>query len=96
MLRIRPLEESDSLQTLTALLHRAYAQLGAMGLPYTAVNQSVETTRRRTAGGHCLLAWIDQELVGTITVHPPLLGSFCQPFREPDAAVLMQLAVEPH
>jgi GNAT superfamily N-acetyltransferase len=37
-LTIRPLSGSDSLEALTALLHRAYARLGAMGLNYTAVD----------------------------------------------------------
>ncbi|KUM03197.1 hypothetical protein AWB61_08100 [Chromobacterium sp. F49] len=95
MFTIRPLTETDSIDALTALLHRAYAQLGAMGLPYTAVSQSAEVTRRRIAGGHCLLAWHRDELIGTVTVHHPLPASSCPQFRQPDGAVLVQLAVAP-
>ena len=95
MFTIRPLTETDSIDALTALLHRAYAQLGAMGLPYTAVSQSAEVTRRRIAGGHCLLAWHHDELIGTVTVLHPLPASPCPQFRQPDGAVLMQLAVAP-
>ena len=47
MLLIRQLAPADSLEELTHLLHRAYAQLGGMGLNYTAVSQPTETTARR-------------------------------------------------
>jgi len=46
-LRLRPLAPSDSIVELTLLLHRAYARLGAMGLNYTAVDQSPDVTARR-------------------------------------------------
>ena len=36
--------EQDDAEALTDLLHRAYAELGAMGLNYTAVDQSVAET----------------------------------------------------
>ncbi len=48
---LRPLAPTDSLEAITALLHRAYASLAAMGLNYTAVDQSVDVTRRRFARG---------------------------------------------
>ncbi|AXE31472.1 GNAT family N-acetyltransferase [Chromobacterium phragmitis] len=95
MFTLRPLRETDSIERLTELLHQAYAQLAAMGLRYTAVDQSPEVTRRRIRGGHCLLAWHQDELAGTVTVHRPLLTSHCPQFRQPDTAVLVQLAVAP-
>ncbi|WP_052729197.1 GNAT family N-acetyltransferase [Chromobacterium vaccinii] len=95
MFTLRPLAETDSLEQLTELLHRAYAQLAAMGLRYTAVDQSVAVTRRRIASGHCLLAWRGNELAGTITVHHPQPASPCPQFRQPDGAVLMQFGVDP-
>jgi hypothetical protein len=60
------------MEELTALLHRAYADLGAMGLNYTAVDQSAEVTRLRIAGGRGFVA-IDRagRIVGTIVFYPP-------------------------
>ncbi|POZ61138.1 GNAT family N-acetyltransferase [Chromobacterium alticapitis] len=95
MFTLRPLTESDSIEQLTTLLHRAYAQLAAMGLRYTAVDQSPDVTRRRIRGGHCLLAWHQNALAGTVTVHGALPTSQCPQFRHPDTAVLVQLAVDP-
>lgn len=98
---LRPLAATDSLEALTALLHRAYARLAAMGLNFTAVDQSVEDTRRRIAAGQCFVAEAAGDIVGTVTV--------CEaydPNREPwaratpwfyrhDVAHLHQLAVDP-
>lgn len=49
---VRLFEDDDAAQ-LTELQHAAYAELGAMGLNYTAVDQDVETTRERARGGRC-------------------------------------------
>ncbi|MBB2483905.1 hypothetical protein H5407_01560 [Mitsuaria sp. WAJ17] len=51
MLQIRPLQSRDSMAALTALLHRAYARLGTLGLHCTAVDQREATAARRVAGG---------------------------------------------
>ena len=51
---IRPIEPGDDVAALTDMLHRAYAVLGAMGLNYTAVDQTCEVTRERLAGGIAL------------------------------------------
>jgi hypothetical protein len=64
---IRPIDPTDSLAAITVLLHSAYARLGAMGFNYTAVDQTEETTRKRVAGGTCLVAVDGCEPVGTIT-----------------------------
>jgi GNAT superfamily N-acetyltransferase len=98
---IRPLAPSDSLEALTALLHRAYARLGAMGLNYTAVDQSVEATARRVAGGHCFVAEEDGAIVGTVTVNGPhdvnqTPGARdCAWYLRRDLAHLHQLGVDP-
>ena len=68
---LRPLSASDSLEALTALLHRAYARLGAMGLNFTAVDQSVETTRARFASGQGFVLDDDGTLVGCVVVAGP-------------------------
>jgi len=95
MLQIRRLQSTDSLEQLTALLHRGYAQLGAMGLNYTAVDQTVEVTADRIQGGHCLVALWNGELAGTVLGMPQVLKSECKYYGRPGVASLRQLAVEP-
>ena len=95
MLHIRRLQSTDSLEQLTGLPHRGYAQLGAMGLNYTAVDQTVEVTAERIQGGHCFVALWSGELAGTVLGKPQDLESPCEYFRRPRVASLRQLAVEP-
>ncbi len=81
---------------LTALLHRAYAELGAMGFWYKAVNQSVEVTRTRVSKGECYVATQGGALLGTALLLPPSCrASHCEWYDRPDVAVLSQFAVEP-
>jgi uncharacterized damage-inducible protein DinB/GNAT superfamily N-acetyltransferase len=98
---IRPLAARDSFESLTALLHRAYAPLAAQGLNFTAATQDVETTKRRAAEGHCLVAELQGEIVGTVTVSGPY-GADEAPwaagvpwFRDHDTAHFHQFAVDP-
>ena len=93
--RVRALAEGDSVADLTALLHRGYARLAAMGLNYTAVDQDDVVTRRRAERGTCLVAEIDGRIVGTLCVHGPDERSPHARYREPGIAVLEQFAVEP-
>jgi GNAT superfamily N-acetyltransferase len=98
---LRPLRASDSLADITALLHRAYARLGAMGLNYTAVDQTEAMTAARVARGHCFVLEDAGQIIGTITVNGPF-----HPTTDPwaratpwyyrqDIAHLHQFAVEP-
>src|SRR5580700_1452852 len=93
---IRPLRGSDSLISLTDLLHRAYAPLGSIGLNYTAIDQTTEETALRISRGTCAVAEIDGKVVGTITVirARPDRGTpwYCRPY----VASAHQFAVEPH
>jgi GNAT superfamily N-acetyltransferase len=100
-LPIRPLDHRDSIDSLTSLLHRAYARLGAMGLNFTAVDQSAQTTRERIAAGQCFVLDADGTLAGTVVVAGPFdvdkhPGTRRSPwFLRRDVAHLHQLAVEP-
>jgi GNAT superfamily N-acetyltransferase len=67
-LTLRPLAAVDSFEAITALLHRAYAPLGAAGMNFTAVDQSVEMTRQRAGRGQCFVALQGERIVGTVTV----------------------------
>lgn len=93
---IRPIRPADNMEELTALLHRAYADLGAMGLNYTAVDQSAEVTRLRIAGGRGFVA-IDRAglIVGTIAFYPPHRSDGSPWFERPDVAKFGQFAVDP-
>jgi GNAT superfamily N-acetyltransferase len=92
---IRRLGPGDSFEELTALLHRAYAALAALGFNYTAVDQDPAVTRRRATRGSCLVAILDGRVVGTLAMHGPDEQSPSAHFRSPSAVVLEQFAVEP-
>jgi len=92
---IRLFGGEDSVEALTALLHRAYAELGRMGLNYTAVDQDAGVTRRRIGGKECWLALLGGRMAGTVTFQ---VG---RPRRIPDlwggrpVGYLQMLAVDP-
>ncbi|MDF3070054.1 MAG: family N-acetyltransferase [Polyangiaceae bacterium] len=95
-IEIRRLGRDDSLEALTALLHRGYAELGAMGYRYKAVDQSVEVTRNRIAERECYVVVHGGEVVGTALLSPPTLPSSHHPYYDrADVALLSQLAIEP-
>jgi GNAT superfamily N-acetyltransferase len=93
---IRRLAASDSLQALTELLHRGYAELGARGWRYKAVDQSVEVTRQRVARGECYVLVHQGALAGTALLIPPEQpASHHEWYDRRDVACLSQLAIEP-
>ena len=93
---IRPIGPDDSVEDLTDLLHRAYAVLGAMGLNYTAVDQTCEVTRKRLASGTALVAVdADGRIVGTALFHAPSSEGGSPWLRRPEVAHVAQFAVEP-
>lgn len=93
---IRLVNDSDSFDALTDLLHRAYAPLAAQGFRYLATHQDVDTTRRRAARGECYVMVEEAQIVGTIVLisvsgrHP-----YCAWYDRPEVAVLSQFAIEP-
>jgi GNAT superfamily N-acetyltransferase len=93
--QLRTLAPGDSVVELTALLHRAYARLGAMGLNYTAVDQSPEATARRLGSGTCFVALQGGRIVGTILVHPTYARNDCAWFTRAGVACIHQFAVDP-
>lgn len=92
---IRALQPTDSIAAITELLHRAYTPLGAMGLNYTAVDQSAIETARRISRGTCAVAVLDERVVGTITAVGGKTDGGCPWYREPQVARAHQFAVEP-
>lgn len=100
-LQIRTLAARDSLELLTALLHRAYEPLRSQGFPNSFTAQAVEETRRCVAQGHCLVAERDGAVVGTVTLcgpHESSIDDFADAdpwLRGPDTARVVQFAVDP-
>lgn len=95
-IHIRALAARDSLDAVTALLHRAYAPLAAGGMDFAAATQSVEATRRCVAAGQCFVAERAGALVGTVTVSGPYDETVQEPWlREADTAHYHQFAVHP-
>ncbi|MDD4036733.1 MAG: GNAT family N-acetyltransferase [Bacilli bacterium] len=66
-LNIIPKPECITYEDITELLHKAYTVRIKEGLKYNAATQSAEVTKNRVGNGTCLIAIIDEELVGTIT-----------------------------
>lgn len=94
---VRLFEMADA-ERLTQLLHAAYAELGAAGWNYTAVDQSVETTRERASGGRCWVVEHNERLVGSLTMSlPPSseLQRLTPAARKSRRAWLNQVAVDP-
>lgn len=90
-------EDADA-EDLTELLHAAYAELGAMGLNYTAVDQDSTTTLTRARGGQCWVVEHDGRLIGSLTMSLPAsagLQELTPQAREPRRAWLNQVAVSP-
>jgi uncharacterized damage-inducible protein DinB/ribosomal protein S18 acetylase RimI-like enzyme len=100
-IEVRPLAARDSIEGLTALLHRAYSPLLQAGMNFSAATQTPEHTRSRIAQGHCLVADFQGELAGTIIVCGPydmeaaLWSAEAPWYNDPHTAHLHQFAVDP-
>jgi GNAT superfamily N-acetyltransferase len=94
-INIRDLQDTDSLEELTGLLHRAYGALSEMGLKFLATHQDAGVTRERIAVGRCFVAAQGDEIVGTITYYPAGHGKGSPWLESGGVAHMGQLAVEP-
>ena len=92
---IRPWRDTDSIEELTELLHRAYAGLAAMGLRYWATHQSAEVTLKRIQQGTCLVAEQDGVIRGSIVFRDATQTSGCPWYDRPDVASFGQFGVDP-
>ncbi len=94
-IEIRRYTSDDDVPALTALLHRAYAQLAQMGWKFKAVDQTDDVTRQRMATGECYVAVAEGVLVGTVLYIPPQRTRGTPWLDRSDVAGLHQLGVEP-
>lgn len=96
MIQYRRLEDYDSMEELTDLLHRAYAPLAEIGLHFVATHQPVEVTVERCAKGKTFVATLDNRLIGTLTYTSRLSsGGGCQWYERKDVGVFGQFGVLP-
>ncbi|MCG1056067.1 GNAT family N-acetyltransferase [Mycetohabitans sp. B5] len=86
---------ADSYVSLTAMLHRAFARLGAMGLNCACVDQSVTSTMQRAQAGDCFVAAYDPTPIGTMTLYARDVESACDYYRLRDVATLRQFGIDP-
>ncbi|GAB2870691.1 GNAT family N-acetyltransferase [Streptomyces mayteni] len=92
---LRRFQEGDSVEELTRLLHRAYADHAAAGRVFFASYQSPDDTRHRLGKGECWVARdADDRLVGTVTVAAPFAAPDGYPLAGA-AGSFWQLAVDP-
>lgn len=92
---IRDFRSSDSIRALTKLLQDAYAELARLGFRYLASHQDEVMTARRLGRGYPLVAHLDGNLVGTITLFPPRPDSPVTWYRRPDVWYFGQFGVRP-
>ena len=92
---IRLLNESDSLEELTGLLHRAYRVLADLNLRYMATHLDVSVTRDRIKNGRCFVAELNGRVVGTITYYEPRHSKGSPWLERPEVAHIGQMGVEP-
>lgn len=95
-MEIRRWRPGEDVRPVTAMLHRAYAELAAMGLRYVATHQDDETTRRRLAKDVSWVAEEDGRVVGTIAICPwTSLREPAEAYRRPGLWLFHQFGVEP-
>lgn len=92
---IRAISSADDLILLTDLIHAAYAKHAAGKLSYWGTYQTIEDTAARFASGHGLIAELNGNIIGTLTVRPPQPASQVDIYREPTTWTLSQFAVLP-
>ncbi|MER7908866.1 GNAT family N-acetyltransferase [Streptomyces sp. NPDC096068] len=96
-LKIRPFGPEDTVE-VTELLHRAYGELAALGLNFTAADQDPATTARRASAGASWVLLLQGRITATSTISlPPEIGlrKLTAEARTPGRAWLNQLAVDP-
>lgn len=92
---VRPLQGDAEITELTALLHRAYRQLADLGFRYVASFQDETVTRSRAAKGTCLVATLEERLLGTITLYGATQTHGCPWYDRGDVGHFGQFAVDP-
>lgn len=91
---VRRFAEGDSVEQLTRLLHRAYADHATAGRVFFASYQSAQDTAYRLGKGECWVEFQGNAMVATVTVAAPFAAPEGYP-APASAGSFWQLAVEP-
>jgi GNAT superfamily N-acetyltransferase len=94
-IRIRPLEPSDSVTEITALLHAAFAKVPGQPFVYPAASQSAEATSAQIAAGRCWVATVTGRLVGAAIIQAPAKPTLVPSNARDAGAYLAQIVVDP-
>jgi GNAT superfamily N-acetyltransferase len=92
---IRRFSNDDSVEDLTALLHRAYKQLADMGFRFVATYQTPDVTRTRIDDGECYVAELEGTIVGTILFKDAAKNGGCDWYDRDGVSSFHQFGVEP-
>lgn len=93
---IRRWQAGEGVSAITEMLHRAYAELAAMGLHYCATDQDDAATRQRMEKDVSWVAEADGVIVGTVALCPwTSLGEPEEAYRRPGLWIFHQYGVEP-
>lgn len=82
-------------EPLTELLHEAYAPLAARGMKYLATHQPPSKTLERLKDGESYLAFLADELIGTVTLYKEKPQSGCEYYRNSGVYSFGQFAIRP-
>lgn len=88
-------QHSHLVESLTDLLHEAYAPLAAQGMQYTATYQPAPKTLERLKEGESYLVFNDEELSGTVTLNSENITSSCEYYRRRGVFSFGQFAIHP-
>ena len=91
----RYLRPTDDAEQITVMLHEAYGPLAEAGMRFVASHQDVETTRRRMAKGQTIVATLDDEIIGIITLAGPEATNGTPFLDRAEVASFGQFAVRP-
>jgi GNAT superfamily N-acetyltransferase len=92
---IRRMRPAESFDDVTALLHRAFAELTQQGFECQSAGQTAASTRERALRGECFIAVSGCRVVGTVTLERSCRTSLIEPYCDPSMASIHQLAVDP-
>ena len=82
-------------EPLTYLLHQAYAPLAARGMRYLATHQPPEKTLERLQEGESYLAFLNGEVIGTVSLYEEDQSSECEYYRQNGVFSFGQFAIKP-
>lgn len=95
-LLVRPVQDGDSMEELTLLLHRAYKRLADDGFRFFATHQSVQDTADRIRDARCWIGIHDNRPVATLSLYDSDHGSgTCAWYAKEGVWHFGQFAVDP-